>query len=280
MIDTSLVAAEGPNLRMIDTSLVAAEGPADIDHSVTASSELDMNQLNVSASSDTGLETSQEHELVQDCALSNDLDMSDGEQSTEVEQDKKRRAAVRALEKIREWTRDLMTSADITGQLKFDDCLIYVNPEVNNDTEYCNDYDYDSTWYESSIPSDNDWVCNDELYVANVFAYSRVGEIAGSLFFGWFGDVHVSIIMVCGAKCIGNINGSIIRWSTGRCCDSAERVVELWYVHHAVIILVATRLETIYDCYHCFTNIVSHIFLAYFGISTMALDCGQTRRVY
>jgi hypothetical protein len=53
----------------------------------------------------------------------------------------------------------------------------------------CDSYVYDKTWYESTIPSSNNWVCDDEIYVANAFAYSKIGEVIGSIVFGWFGDV-------------------------------------------------------------------------------------------
>lgn len=56
----------------------------------------------------------------------------------------------------------------------------------------CDLYDYDKTWFETTVPSENNWVCENELFVPNILAYSRIGEIVGSLFFGWFGDVYVT----------------------------------------------------------------------------------------
>ncbi|XP_047988643.1 organic cation transporter protein [Leguminivora glycinivorella] len=82
------------------------------------------------------------------------------------------------------------TFEDTIGRIKFNECSIYVNPDVNNETTSCAKYTYDKTWYESTVPSDNNWVCDDEIYVANVFSISRFGEIAGALIFGWFGDVY------------------------------------------------------------------------------------------
>ncbi|XP_021181384.3 solute carrier family 22 member 21 [Helicoverpa armigera] len=81
------------------------------------------------------------------------------------------------------------TVEDAAGNNKFSDCLVYSN-RGNNITEECNIYDYDRTWFETTVPSDNDWVCENEIYVANIFAYSKIGETVGSLFFGWFGDVY------------------------------------------------------------------------------------------
>ncbi|KAJ8722643.1 hypothetical protein PYW07_003823 [Mythimna separata] len=78
---------------------------------------------------------------------------------------------------------------DATGdnRTKFSACLIYT---ANNETEACSIYDYDKTWYETTVPSDNNWVCDNELNVVNIFSYSKIGETVGSFIFGWFGDVY------------------------------------------------------------------------------------------
>lgn len=55
----------------------------------------------------------------------------------------------------------------------------------------CQKYTYDKTWYESTVSSENNWVCDKELNVANIFAYMRIGELIGSIIFGWFGDKYV-----------------------------------------------------------------------------------------
>lgn len=55
----------------------------------------------------------------------------------------------------------------------------------------CLKYTYNKTWYESTVPSENNWVCDKELKVANIFAYMRIGELIGSMIFGWFGDKYV-----------------------------------------------------------------------------------------
>ncbi|KAJ8725716.1 hypothetical protein PYW08_003899 [Mythimna loreyi] len=70
---------------------------------------------------------------------------------------------------------------------KFSACLIFT---ANNDTEACSIYDYDKTWFETTIPSDNNWVCENELNVVNIFSYSKIGETVGSFVFGWLGDVY------------------------------------------------------------------------------------------
>ncbi|XP_049866906.1 solute carrier family 22 member 21 [Pectinophora gossypiella] len=81
-------------------------------------------------------------------------------------------------------------SNDLNGQALLNSCMVYENPEQNNKTKECVEFVYDKTWYESTVPSENNWVCSKELYVVNIFAYSMIGEIIGSLLFGWFGDTY------------------------------------------------------------------------------------------
>ncbi|XP_046383065.1 carcinine transporter [Ischnura elegans] len=49
-------------------------------------------------------------------------------------------------------------------------------------------WEYDKTWYLSTTPSDNDWVCENELRVTNIFMYSRIGDVVGAFVFGQLGD--------------------------------------------------------------------------------------------
>lgn len=53
----------------------------------------------------------------------------------------------------------------------------------------CNRFDYNTTWYRSTVPSTNNWVCEREFYMVKIFGYSKIGEAFGSVFFGWLGDV-------------------------------------------------------------------------------------------
>ncbi|XP_075992841.1 organic cation transporter protein [Anticarsia gemmatalis] len=76
-----------------------------------------------------------------------------------------------------------------TGREKFSDCLIYTN-EATNVTKECNIFEFDKTWFETTVPSDNNWVCENEINIANIYAYAQIGEMIGSFFFGWFGDVY------------------------------------------------------------------------------------------
>ncbi|XP_050345607.1 organic cation transporter protein [Nymphalis io] len=103
----------------------------------------------------------------------------------------------------------------ITKQTKFENCLIYANPNKNNNTKACQEYTYDNTWYDTTVPSENNWVCDKELNVANILAYSKVGDIIGSIFFGWFSDVYgrrytyiISVTMLIFGRLISFVAGN------------------------------------------------------------------------
>lgn len=51
-----------------------------------------------------------------------------------------------------------------------------------------NGWTYDEEWYASTIPSEQNWVCEKDLYVTNVFVVSRVVEVVGAVVFGQLGD--------------------------------------------------------------------------------------------
>ncbi|KPI91570.1 Solute carrier family 22 member 15 [Papilio xuthus] len=103
------------------------------------------------------------------------------------------------------------------GEVKFESCLMYINGSSSNDTKACDKYEYDKTWYEETVPTKNNWVCDKELYVANIFAASKIGELVGSMVFGWFGD----------AVCI-SVNYTVIMMSSGDKSDGNPFLEFLW----------------------------------------------------
>lgn len=63
-------------------------------------------------------------------------------------------------------------------------------------------YSYDKTWYEQTIPTQENWVCDKDLYVTNTFVVSRVTEVIGSFVLGQMGDTfgrrfvfYISVIL-------------------------------------------------------------------------------------
>lgn len=53
----------------------------------------------------------------------------------------------------------------------------------------CLEYTYDKTWYETTVTSENNWVCDKEMNGVSVLMYTKLAEVVGSIFFGWFSDV-------------------------------------------------------------------------------------------
>ncbi|CAK1545307.1 unnamed protein product [Leptosia nina] len=127
------------------------------------------------------------------------------------------------------------------GKVSFESCVLYKNPDLNNETTECNSYTYDTTWYGSTIPSEKNWVCDKEINIANIFAYSKIGEAFGSIFFGWFGDVYgrratyvLSLTMIVLGRIISLLAGtSFVVFVTG--CVVAT--VPSWSVPQTVSVI-------------------------------------------
>lgn len=49
-------------------------------------------------------------------------------------------------------------------------------------------YAYDRTWYKETIPSQENWVCEKDLYMTNTFVVSRILEVLGAFVLGQLGD--------------------------------------------------------------------------------------------
>lgn len=49
-------------------------------------------------------------------------------------------------------------------------------------------YDYDREWFLSTIVTQEDWVCEKDLYVTHAFTVGRIGEVVGTFIFGQLGD--------------------------------------------------------------------------------------------
>lgn len=52
----------------------------------------------------------------------------------------------------------------------------------------CDAREFDKTWYESTIVSQEDWVCDKDMYQSNTFALHRIGEVVGTFLTGYTGD--------------------------------------------------------------------------------------------
>lgn len=50
-------------------------------------------------------------------------------------------------------------------------------------------YEYDHTYYQQTVVTQEDWVCDKNLYVTNTFVFNRLGEVIGTFFLGQLGDL-------------------------------------------------------------------------------------------
>ncbi|XP_053625017.1 solute carrier family 22 member 7 [Plodia interpunctella] len=114
------------------------------------------------------------------------------------------------------------TSNDTSGKIIFSSCEMFIKPGEKYLTKACDNYHYDQTWYETTVPSSFNWVCEDELKVAHIMTYSKSSEIAGSLFFGWFGDIFgrrltyiISLALIIFGRAISIASSSFILFVAG-----------------------------------------------------------------
>ncbi|XP_047106014.1 solute carrier family 22 member 7-like [Schistocerca piceifrons] len=70
----------------------------------------------------------------------------------------------------------------------FEKCLMF-NSSSDEPIPCQQGWDYDRTWFSRTAPSQEDWVCEDELKVVNVFSFGQLGEVVGTLAFAHIGDM-------------------------------------------------------------------------------------------
>ncbi|XP_023703458.1 solute carrier family 22 member 5 isoform X2 [Cryptotermes secundus] len=67
--------------------------------------------------------------------------------------------------------------------------LLERTPSDYRDTVSCQDgWEYDQTWFASTVTSQEDWVCEKELHIPNTLLFCKVGEVLGEVFIGQLGD--------------------------------------------------------------------------------------------
>ncbi|XP_037811799.1 beta-alanine transporter-like isoform X2 [Lucilia sericata] len=87
------------------------------------------------------------------------------------------------------------------GTQKYSSCLMFDedfteiddwekwNSTLANVTACKYGWSYDQTWFKSTIPTRENWICSKDMYVTNVFVVGRVTEVAGSFLLGQMGDI-------------------------------------------------------------------------------------------
>ncbi|XP_026479554.1 solute carrier family 22 member 4-like [Ctenocephalides felis] len=126
---------------------------------------------------------------------------------------------------LEEWKRlTLPVSVDTRGLETLSSCEMYNasdwtdSSEVQNSpiTECQHGYEYDKTWFDLTVTSQEDWVCDKELRVTNTFVIARIGEMIGAFVFGQLGDTlgrrpvfYMSLVLIITGKVI---NLFLTRW--------------------------------------------------------------------
>lgn len=54
-----------------------------------------------------------------------------------------------------------------------------------------NGYEYDKTWFQNTIITQENWVCEKDLFKTNAFVFDRIGEVIGTFIFGQLGDTYI-----------------------------------------------------------------------------------------
>lgn len=86
---------------------------------------------------------------------------------------------------------DYVPSSCQMYQRLYNDDVTNFNTTLPNETTTIScqyGYDYDRTYYDRTPVTEQDWVCERELYGTNVFAIVRVSEVCGTFILGQLGD--------------------------------------------------------------------------------------------
>ncbi|CAG7817265.1 unnamed protein product, partial [Allacma fusca] len=78
----------------------------------------------------------------------------------------------------------LPTEIGPDGLPRLSKCEMFVWNRGNQTKMKCNEWDYDRTNYDRTLPSEYNWVCDTEYNVANVFSTAGAGSTVGTIFLG------------------------------------------------------------------------------------------------
>ncbi|KAF2886262.1 hypothetical protein ILUMI_19911, partial [Ignelater luminosus] len=103
---------------------------------------------------------------------------------------------------IDEWKTLTIPKESSNGQYSFSKCAMFnisgvldlnetFPTQMTNNSQVIDcqyGWEYNRTWYKKTVVTQEDWVCQKELYVTNIFALCRIGELVGSFVVGQLGD--------------------------------------------------------------------------------------------
>lgn len=80
------------------------------------------------------------------------------------------------------WTNDSI------GNIEFSKCEMYSTNGSGVILGCQYGWEYDTTWFEKTLTSQHDWVCDKSSYVTDAFTFLTIGDVLGSFVFGQLGD--------------------------------------------------------------------------------------------
>ncbi|KAJ4432373.1 hypothetical protein ANN_20992 [Periplaneta americana] len=94
-------------------------------------------------------------------------------------------------------------------------------------------WEYDTTWYKMTVPTQEDWVCDKELYVANSLFAARAGEALGSLVFGHLGDTmgRRPVLFIAVATMVVGRRGTVVFREEIAHSNAPVLRLDWWYLH-------------------------------------------------
>lgn len=138
---------------------------------------------------------------------------------------------------IEQWrTITLPTKLDNRGEERFDMCQMYnvnftnmeywefetLNKSNLELTNCIHGYQYDKEWYDETIVTKENWVCDKDMNYANTFVASRIAESIGTFVFGHLGDTigrelvyYISILLVVVGRIMTTLTTGSYIWFIG-----------------------------------------------------------------
>ncbi|XP_045478489.1 beta-alanine transporter isoform X2 [Harmonia axyridis] len=77
---------------------------------------------------------------------------------------------------------------DSIGNIEFSKCEMYSTNGSRSILGCQYGWEYDTTWFEKTLTSQHDWVCDKSSYVTDAFTFLTIGDVLGSFVFGQLGD--------------------------------------------------------------------------------------------
>ncbi|KAM7359500.1 organic cation/carnitine transporter 2-like [Cochliomyia hominivorax] len=115
------------------------------------------------------------------------------------------------------------------------------NSRYANITACKNGWTYDRTWFNSTIPTRENWVCLKDMYVTNIFVTGRIAEVLGSFVLGQMGDIfgrrfvlYLSVIFCVSGRLLSILITSYYMWFLVLSCLCSLAINSLFQSPHII----------------------------------------------